>query len=173
MTGITLDNLIAALYSDQIQELEDVFYPLLCRLDVNNMTGQPLRNLAALVGQNVTSLDDTEMRILIQAKIAENNSTGDFESLYNVFYLLSQASPATTIRVKEFYPAVVEFQTSGTIPAGFEQITFDALKRSVAAGVRVKAIRSTYTENGWFRFGPTSYLDSGFNKGKLGTSIIK
>jgi len=136
------------------------------------MTGEPLRNLAALVGQSVTSLDDDTMRTLIHAKIAENSSSGTFEDMYNVFYLMTQATDATTIRVKELYPAALRFETSGTIPAELVQITFDALQRTSAGGVRVESIRSTYDEPGWFRLGPTSYADSGFNAGKLGTTII-
>ena len=75
MAEMTLEQLIESLYSQEIQEIEDAFYPLLCRLDINNMTGVQLRNLAKLVGQPITSLDDQTMRTLIHAKIAENNSS--------------------------------------------------------------------------------------------------
>ena len=173
MQTMTLAELIKALYTDQIQELENGMYELLSRLDINYMNGEQLKALARLVGQNITSLDATTMRTLIHAKIAENASTGTFEDLYNVFYLMTQATDTTLIRVKELFPATVEFETSGTIPAGLEQLTLDALQRTAPAGVKVKSIRKTYNENGWFRFGSTTYTDSGFNAGKLGDSIIK
>ena len=168
-----LDDLIEALYGEQVQELENSGFDLFSRLDIDAMEGEQLKKLARLVGQTIISDDDETLKVFIKGKIGQNSSKGTFDDVFSILLLITKSNTAL---VRELYPASIEFEIDGTIEAGLEQAVLDFMQKSVAAGVKVDAIRTDYRESGWFRFGTNGtsiYNNSGFNQGKFGTSIIR
>ena len=65
-----LKNLIAALGTDQIQDLEDKARELLYSRDVDNCSGTQLDNLGTIIGQGRLGYDDEFYRERIEAIVS-------------------------------------------------------------------------------------------------------
>ena len=171
ITAKKLEDLIDIFVTDQFQELEDESYMVFQNLDIENSELQQLLNIAELVGQptlNITDLDI--LRGFIRAKIYENASTGNYESVYNA---AKEITFADTIILKEIYPAAIEVYTDGTIPSGFEAYALNLIEKAASAGVEIESVKPIYSD-GYLRVasgGTSTYTGAGLGLGKLGKLI--
>ena len=171
ITAKRLEDLIDIFVTDQFQELEDESYKVFENLDIENSELQQLLNIAELVGQSTLNITDLDiLRGFIRAKIYENASTGNYESVYNA---AKEITFADTVVLKEIYPAGVEVYTDGSIPSGFETYALDLLNKTTAVTVKVDTIKPIY-EDGYLRVasgGTSAYSGAGLGLGKLGRII--
>lgn len=121
LTAVFLDKpLIQGLlasFTDQIQELEDGFYPFLTQLTVRNGVGKQLDLIGEWVGERRRGRNDLQYRRAIYLRIARNISKGTSEDIIDIYQLLTGA---TSVFWYEIYPAhVVIF---GNVNIDFELI---------------------------------------------------
>lgn len=142
-----IEALLAALGSDQIQDLEDTLTQLLSRLVVDNSEGVQLDNIGKIVGQPRNGQDDATYQIFIHAKIGRNVSEGDIERVISVWKILSQAG---TVQVIENFPAEVELYSDSPLSDALAAIAFPLMQDVVGAGIKV--VSSVITEGIPFGF---------------------
>lgn len=129
-----IEALLAALGSDQIQDLEDTLTQLLSRLVVDNSEGVQLDNIGKIVGQIRNGLDDATYRLFLHAKIGRNVSEGDIERVISVWKILAGAG---IIQVIENFPAEVELFSDSPLSDELAAIALPLMQDVVGAGIKV------------------------------------
>ena len=129
-----LKNLIEDLFGTQVQELEDVLWSLLSRLDINTMVGQQLNNIGTIVGQARNGQTDAIYRLFIQAKIGVNVSESEASRVIDVWKLITQAN---IVHMFEAFPAEVDLYTDVALDPALVDIAFALIQDVVGGGIAV------------------------------------
>lgn len=133
-TKSRLESLLKAFTGSEIQLLEDTFFDLLSRLDIEASEGQQLDNLGTIVGQSREGLSDIVYRIFIKAKIGQNVSESDMPRVIDIWKLMTQAN---VVQVVEIFPAEVDLYADTPLPTNLVSLAFDLIQNVVGAGVLV------------------------------------
>lgn len=142
-----LKNLIAALGTDQIQDLEDKARELLYSRDVDNCSGTQLDNLGTIIGQGRLGYDDEFYRVLLKIRIGINNSEGDIERILSVW---RQLTGDTDVQLIESFPAAIYMTTTTYIGDEIGNLLMSLFQDIIAAGVRLELIQIIDTDRfGW------------------------
>ncbi len=153
-----LENLLKAITGPEIQLLEDTFFDLLSRLDIEASEGQQLDNLGTIVGQSREGLSDTVYRIFIKAKIGQNVSESDMARVIDIWKLMTQANVVQAI---EAFPAEVDLYTDIELADELKTIAFDLIQKVVGAGISV-GFAAVYYPDGPFGFEDSTPETKGF-----------
>jgi hypothetical protein len=129
-----LKGLIADVSATQIQELENAFWGLLSRLDINTMVGLQLDNIGTIVGQARNGQSDAVYRLFIQAKIGVNVSESEATRIIDVWKLITQSS---LVHMFEAFPAEVDLYSDVALDPALAPIAFALIQDVVGAGIRV------------------------------------
>lgn len=170
--SVNLKGLIADVSGTQTQELEDVFWDLLSRLDINTMVGQQLNNIGTIVGQARNGQTDAIYRLFIQAKIGVNVSESEANRIIDVWKLISLAS---IVYMFEAFPAEVDiyYGTSLNPPQSLIDLAFQLIQNVVGAGVAVGFIARINNVNDFGFGGAANSLGFGtFISQGTNTSVI-
>lgn len=138
--------------SAEVQELEDAMWEVFIDrvLQSDLATDDLLAKLGALVGQGSEGLSDAQYRILIQARILANRSSGRREELITI---LSTLCPGMTIRAHDYYPASFYLWPMGAVPVPPILVGASFLSVAVAAGVKLIFVWNTDALANQFIFG--------------------
>jgi hypothetical protein len=129
-----LKDLIEDLFGTQVQELEDVFWDLLSRLNINTMVGTQLNNIGTIVGQARNGQTDAIYRLFIQAKIGVNVSESEASRVIDVWKLITQAN---IVHMFEAFPAEVDLYTDVALDPALVDIAFALIQDVVGGGIAV------------------------------------
>jgi hypothetical protein len=77
-------------------------------------------------------VDDDVYRILLLAKIGQNTSGGDAESIIDVFKVITNAS---FVRLDEYFPAALSLYSDGVVADDLRSLVATVMKACVAGGV--------------------------------------
>jgi hypothetical protein len=142
-----LKNLISALCTEQIQDLEDKARELLFRLDIDNSEGTQLDGIGEIVGQSRLGYSDELYRVLIKIRIGINVSEGDVERILTVWKMLTNT---TDVKLIESYPASIRLTTTTYIGDEIGNLLMDLFQDVIPAGVRLELIQIWDTDRfGW------------------------
>lgn len=167
-----LKDLIEDLFGTQVQEIENVFWDLLSRLDINSMVGTQLNNLGTIVGQARNGQTDTAYRLFIQAKVGVNVSESEASRIIDVWKLISLAD---IVYLFEAFPAEVDiyYDTSFNPPQALIDLAFQLIQNVVGAGVAVGFIARINNVNDFGFDGAANSLGFGtFISQGTNTSVV-
>lgn len=121
-----------------IQELENVFFDIKDNLSIFNSTGVNLDIWGDILNQPRNGLsDDTEYRIVLLAKIAQNVSQGTAEELIALLTLLTNP---TKIIYSELQPAELVMTILSPTPIGSYELIRSVMQKAKAAGVKFNVL---------------------------------
>lgn len=129
-----LKGLIEDLFGTQVQEIENVFWDLLSRLDINTMVGRQLDNIGSIVGQARNGQTDIVYRLFIQAKIGVNVSESEASRIIDVWKLITQAN---LVHMFEAFPAEVDLYADVALDPALVDLAFALMQNVVGAGIAV------------------------------------
>jgi len=119
------------------QELEDVYRDIRNKFDLDVAEGDQLDILGRMAGILRTSTNDDAFREDVKFKILQNRSAGELYFIYNVIEFLTNA---TSIWIKEFYPASMSAWVNATTFSSFIREKVDKLS---LGGVKFMEIKTT------------------------------
>ena len=125
------------IFTPEFNQLEAAIFTLFDLLDIENQTGEPLKNIARIVGTENIPDDEELLRVFIKGQIAKNVSKGTAPDLIKLWAIMSQATSPIT---QEIYPAEVELYTDTALPSGYETFIRDFMDNAAGAGVLIKHI---------------------------------
>ena len=146
--GTNLEDLIEALYGEQVQDIEDMLQDFCDRTNIDLSVGNQLDKIGELVGLKRNFLDDSIYRIFLKAQIVANNSNGQFEDIVKLWTLLSQSE---TINVEEVYPAEINLYCSEEIDSSNLTLIVDLVEQTLMSGVSLGYI-SNFFDSAAFSF---------------------
>ena len=160
---------IIEIYSDQIQELENLLFPMFEeRLNIQKAIGQQLDEIGEIVVQKRGSATDERYRLLLLVKIGINTSQGTPENVIQIFKLMTESDYVHLINLGL---AEIELEgTTGFIDQDEVNFIFNSAHQLVAAGVRVNDIRCVHPTDAFGFAGSDNnppYL--GFTSGEFST----
>lgn len=121
----------------EFQNLEDAGIPLCDRLDVNAISGENLDKFGEIVDIGRNGLDDQAYRLFLLGKIGVNVSEGEPERIISTWKILTAAA---FVHYMNLNSASIELATDGEIPAGLENLAYNLITQTVAAGVRIDGL---------------------------------
>lgn len=137
------------IYSEQCQELEDMFWDLYVKRRLDTAEGDQLRILGRIVGLVKGMTSDSDFRVLVAARIRVLLSRGTFNDLVRVIRL-TIGTDTSTRTIKEVYPAGLQIEVL-SLPS-FSLVLFGRLMRAAkAAGVSLD-ISYVPPTGEWFAF---------------------
>lgn len=152
---------------NQIQAIENAFYPLDAGRQLANAQGMQLDNLGTIVGIARNGLSDAEYLIFILGTIAENNSTGTDASITAIVKQLFAVSAGIIL---ELFPAEVAIQipNSTTLSATLYATVTNIIQNALGAGIGLGFI-SVYPASA-FQVGTINNTNVGGGFGGVGQS---
>lgn len=130
-----LEVLLGALL-DQVQQLEDVLFPLLSERGLAVAHDGTLDQLGRLVGEPRLARSDADYRAAIGLRIERNNSRGEPDRLIRV---IKKLTGATSVAYSEPWPGVVQLVFDGqSAPADLRA----AMEAIAPVGVRLVLIQA-------------------------------
>lgn len=129
-----LKSLIEDLFGTQVQEIENIFWDLLSRLDINTMIGTQLDNIGTIVGQARNGQIDAIYRLFIQAKIGVNVSESEASRIIDVWKLITQAN---TVHMFEAFPAEIDLYADVALDPALADQAFALIQNVAGAGILV------------------------------------
>lgn len=165
----TINNLFAAMLQSK-QQIEDAIVTLRdgIMLIGDAAKGQQLDNIGAIVGIERNGLDDTQYRVLIYAKIAENRGDATLQTVLSLALqlfdtdALFEASPQSIHRNGNINGAFVSIMVgSPKLPENLYQLVLKLLQKSLAAGVQLAHL-GTFNKTKAFAFAGDAPWVGGF-----------
>ncbi|MDB9989091.1 hypothetical protein OAD88_07020, partial [Flavobacteriaceae bacterium] len=135
-TTTTVKQLCESFFVEHLEDLEVVLFQLFAKLDVDNATGQNLKNIAELVGAKYFSNDAELSRAFIKGTIAVNNGSGNFNDITSAWQLLTGSDSYT----KTCYPAAIELYCSTEYSSTIASAMLELMRKAVAAGIEIISI---------------------------------
>jgi len=135
---------LIAIYSRQVQDLEDALWQLATERFADTAIGAQLDVLGIIVGQERQGLGDDDYRALIAARIAANNSEGTAPDIYKV--ALAALGGAGNVRIEFKPPASFIVYFEDPIPFA-DEIINDLIQDARAAGCRAVVIAAQQATN--------------------------
>lgn len=143
---------------DRLQDLEDALYPVLATRGIDNMTGDRLDGLGAIVDVPRGGRTDDEYRLRIRAELAILKSVGINRDLIQTLQLLlAMATP--DIEVDEYYPKTIFLRPRNFDASAVDMdLVADLMRRAAPAGTLLQVIYSiTETDDdAMFRYSDTA-----------------
>lgn len=137
------------IYSEQCQELENVFWDLYVKRRIDTAEGDQLRILGRIVGLVKGTTSDADFRVLVAARIRVLLSRGTFNDLVRIIRL-TIGTDTSKRTIKEVYPAGLQIELL-EVPT-FSVLIFARLMRAAkAAGVSLE-ISYVPPTGEWFTF---------------------
>jgi hypothetical protein len=154
-----ISGLLTALMVD-VQPEEDAVYQLLDRLNIDLMGGVNLDRIGVIVGQPRENRDDPAYRIRLKARIIQNISQGEPETLIRLVALL-MTSPLVEI-CEECNGGVIIMAQGMVDPSEIDSF-YENIQIATAAGVRFQYL-GCFGSNPFSFDGPltTAFTGSGF-----------
>lgn len=128
-----IENLVIDLIGDPVQDLEDAFFTLYQRLDINFQVNGQLDLIGTIVGESRNGLSDAEYRVALKGRIAVNNSKGTIEDVIQLWKLFSNA---TQVQVQELFPAEIRIFTDAIVGIGLNDLAISFVKEIIGAGIK-------------------------------------
>ena len=148
---IRFEELIDAIYSGEYQELEVAIDELYEKWDISKQTGEPLKEIAKIIGLKDLPTDPEILRAFIYSQIGANTSTGTFNDIYTIFNGLMTVLGGTNNIIIEEPPFQIKLFTDATIPTDLIDNIIDILKPAVAVCVNLAGI-AIYSDGTYFRY---------------------
>jgi hypothetical protein len=136
-TQVKFSDFIAAIATEETQEIENAFFTLFNLMDIDNIEGAPLIKIADKVGLKTQPTDTDTLRDYIKGQIAINTSKGQFQDMYAVFSNFLGSDDAV---IEEQFPMQLLLKTNETVTAATAQIIVDYMQIAAASGVLVQGI---------------------------------
>ena len=122
---------------NRTQDLEDVGFPLLSRLKLDELSGTQLDRFGSIVGQERRGNTDDVYRILIYSRIAINSCGGKIENVIYIFKLVSQA---LHVDFRELFPASIQLWSDGNIDDAFVEYIYALVDNVLGAGISIESM---------------------------------
>lgn len=104
-------NNVVEIFAAKIQDLETVYFDLLLNRALDTSVGVQLDGLGDILGEERIGRSDTAYRTALGIRIKINISSGEPETLMEIFASLTDA---TQVSYSEFYPAGAQLTSDGT-----------------------------------------------------------
>lgn len=127
-------------FNVQIQELENMFLNLLSNRWIETSVGNQLDRWGTVLDEPRFGLADSDYRVQLIAKVAQNNSEATPEDLVSMFQILTRAR---YIVYTEYYPAEVSMTAVDANPIGDTTRIRLVLNKAKPAGVEITAAAVT------------------------------
>tara|TARA_R110002012_G_scaffold265589_3_gene449005 strand:+ start:1112 stop:1849 length:738 start_codon:yes stop_codon:yes gene_type:complete len=132
-------NKLIAVYTNQVQAIENATYAMLNGRTLDGSIGFQLDQLGLILNEKRDGLIDSDYRMRLKAKIAENTSEGTPEDLISIFKLLLNPDE---IHYNEVHPAGFELTAIGNQdPVSSIDKIKKALEKAKPAGVNIINIK--------------------------------
>ncbi len=140
----TLNQFISQTYLPEFIELENVLFQMFSRLDIDNATGETLRNLSELVGANYYDANNELLtKIIIKGTIAANNSRGNIFDVDSAFKTITgEQNSYTTVH----FPKSLILWTPADLSADTLKVVYNKMVKAISADTELIAIEK-YDEN--------------------------
>jgi hypothetical protein len=122
------------IYLEQVQEVEHALWQLLVDRVLDVAVGAQLDGWGSIVGQPRGSMDDTDYRIFIKARILVNLSNGKPEELIAILRLILETSGV--VDFTEQYPAGIRIIINMALPFD-ASVPFELMREAKPGGVRL------------------------------------
>lgn len=155
---VNIESIISA-YTEQFQELEDVFHRIRIERTLDAARGQQLDNIGDVVVQDRQGFDDDFYKILLFVKIGQNTSFGEPEKLISIFKLITSA---TKVHYQNLGNAQIMLASNGTIDSTLVDFIFENMQKVTAGGVRLNFIELFSPNDEAFAFDGSPSQDLGF-----------
>ena len=137
------------IFSEQMQEVEDVLWDLYVKRTIDAAEGDQLRILGRIVGLTKGATADEDFRTLVRAQIKVLSSRGTYKDLLALIRLVIGTDPSKRT-MKELFPAALQIELL-EVPT-FSLVLFGRIMRAAkAAGVQLE-INYPPTSGNWFKF---------------------
>lgn len=163
-------NLLTALATPAVS-LEDALFQLLVERGVDDAVGSQLDRLGVIVGQERGGLVDADYRRYIRARIAANNSRGNFEDLIKVAALVLNDDTITIEGETQNGTVVVRLRAALTTDA-LAGITLSFLQDAVSAGIRVVLESWLTAESDTFSTALAVFTSAGITPGATQVQVV-
>lgn len=104
-------NNVVEIFASHIQDLETVYFDLLLNRALDTAAGVQLDGLGDILGEEREGRSDTDYRAALSIRIKINISSGEPETLMEIFAALTDA---TQVSYSEFYPAGAQLTSNGS-----------------------------------------------------------
>jgi hypothetical protein len=133
-------------FSNEVQEVEDVFFQLFLERALNVAIGQQLDNLGTIIGLSRDDPDDELYRLSLQAEIGVNTSGATIEDIITM--VDAALGDVTAIHLTECCPAtfIIDVSSEPIDPGRAAKIPYK-IQRARAAGVDSQFIWSESATN--------------------------
>lgn len=165
----TVKELLYIFLSLQAQDMEDGLQSLLSKWDIANVEGEPLNEIADLVGLKNKPTDTDILRAFIYGQIAANTSDGTFTDIYTVCKNIFTAFGGSNIIIVEEPPMQIKIFTDAAIPASVQSDIISILSSSLAVTVKLAGI-AQYPDGTYFRYDGTTA--EAYDNGKYSDFIV-
>lgn len=138
---------LVEMFMEELNELEVTGFQLLLQRSVADAEGAQLDIIGEHVGLPRGGRTDTEYRIAVYGKIAQNSSDGSAPTVYQLVKTLTGSS---TVRIIDQYPAAVKI----IIDAALTDISQrEAIQSALGAGIALDAVQVIPTPSTFFTLG--------------------
>lgn len=148
---------------DQIQDLEAAQWQLLDIRALDNAQGEQLKGIGRILGEEQGSFDEETFRALLRAKVRVLRSSGRFDDLVEVLFLVQGSETGVTLT--ERFPAAFEIQTTNALNASIGELARRFLRAAKGAAIRLQFLWSTYAPASSFAFSSTSSVQTSSARG--------
>lgn len=161
-----IEKLLATIIAPS-QGVEDALQQLKTERFVDTAVGAQLDIIGRIVGQDREGLGDLDYRRYIRARISANTSSGTYEDLLTVAFLVVYDETASILLTQEG-PATLRLRVANTVlSSDLGAIVYKFVALSVSAGVRIVVEWGESAEASMFHFD----VGPGFDSGHLGSSL--
>jgi hypothetical protein len=158
---ISLEKLVEHLYTTQLQSIMDAVQTMLSKWDIDNIEGEPLKEIGRIIGLKVFPTDTDTLRAFIYAKTAINSSKGRFSDIYAVAQGLCVAFGGTTTQIIPYHPLQLNILMDTVIDPAIAGQLVTLLQDASAVEVKIAGIESITTDgDGIFKYDSSSALDA-------------
>ena len=133
---------ILTIFSDRMDEVENVMWDLYTKRWLDSSEGQQLDNLGYNLSTERQGLNDVDYRQVLYGKIGQYNSDGTIEDLISIIKLMTNAE---LVVITELYPAKMNIAIIGDSLNLNTDFLKSSIKGSVAGGVGIEIIVSGKT----------------------------
>ena len=158
---ISIEKLVEILFIDQFQDIETATHSLLDKWDIDNLEGEPLNEIAKIIGLKKYSSDTDTMRAFLKAKAVINSSKGKFKDIYAVAKGISETLGGTELKIIDYHPQQLNIMYDVIVDPTLAELIIELIQDAASVEVLINGIELITTEgDGVFKYDSSSLADS-------------
>lgn len=137
MSTTTIEAVLSAISTPEMQNIELNIFDLFSAYDIENITDEQLRRLCEAVGSPYNSLNVPQTRAFLKGYIAAYNSDGTAPAVADAWQLMTNDPDAYSV---EYFPVALVLHTTIDFDSDTAAALYELMQKVVTAGVEIIAI---------------------------------